>query len=219
MQSASYKRCTACQKKRPLSAFHEDARYRGGHVHQCRRCRARGGKRAAALRRTADYEMRRAAAQRRARVFAARVPSDFGHWLAGFADGEGCFHIRINSRAGGRVTYACAFRLQLRDDDDDILNEIRLRTNIGAVHYISGTGNARSSAAWSVGSKADLLALVAIFDRFPLRAKKARDFGIWREAVLYWATNYRKQAAVDGIADWSRMAEFKNRLEAARVYH
>ena len=39
---------------------------------------------------------------------------------------------------------------------------------------------------WYVTSKRDLARLVAYFDQFPLRAKKARDYVLWREAVAIY---------------------------------
>lgn len=37
-----------------------------------------------------------------------------------------------------------------------------------------------------VASKAGAVGLVELLDHFPLRAKKSRDFAIWREAVEAW---------------------------------
>jgi hypothetical protein len=64
-----------------------------------------------------------------------------------------------------------------------------------------------------VSKKADAMALVAILDRYPIRAKKADDYAIWREAVLEW------DKAVSGTKfDWTRMNELREALKGVRVY-
>jgi hypothetical protein len=63
--------------------------------------------------------------------------------------------------------------------------------------------------AWQqVSSKGDCLTLVGILDRFPLRAKKRRDYAIWREAVMVLAQ----------APDWERMGELHEALRRGRVY-
>ena len=103
-------------------------------------------------------------------------------WLAGFTDGEGCFSLPIVNRhiRGGLVVPA--FSIGLRADDAAIL-----RTLQGAFGGTAGVqpawGNSAPKFKWYVHSKRELAGLVEYFDRFPLRAKKARDFALWREAV------------------------------------
>jgi hypothetical protein len=217
MQVADYKRCSMCAAKKPARAFYLDARMRSGLSSRCRRCNNSGGKRAKAAQATKNYALRVDASQRRARILAARIPKDWGNWLAGFIDGEGCFVVARTNHTT-YVRYGCAMRLAVRADDRPILLEIQRRTGLGRIYETPANGNANPSSAWSVQSKGDVLALVAILDRFPLRAKKARDYAIWREAVLLWATNYRKRAAVNGIADWSEMASLREQLGVARAY-
>jgi hypothetical protein len=105
-------------------------------------------------------------------------------WFAGFADGEGCFAFFVKTgRATGQIQPI--FRIGLRADDGPILRElaaafggsvgIRSRTRRGAEH---------PCCEWTVASKKDLAGLVRYFDEFPLRAKKARDYAIWREGVV-----------------------------------
>jgi hypothetical protein len=49
-----------------------------------------------------------------------------------------------------------------------------------------------------------------VLDRYPLRAKKRRDYAIWREAVLEWAT------VPFGRQDWAKMAALRTALSASR---
>jgi hypothetical protein len=105
----------------------------------------------------------------------------FGHWLAGFADGEGSFMLRT-----GKAGIVCAFQIGLRSDDKPVLKLIRDTVGFGRVGLASRMGEPGRAALYSVQSRKDCAALVRIFDRYPLRAKKATDFAIWREAVSVW---------------------------------
>lgn len=107
----------------------------------------------------------------------------FGHWLAGFIDGEGHFYI---TRTGGWIR--CGLIVNIRDDDAPVLEEVCGRLGVGRVSP-TGMNAARGNpqVRWEVSTKGGCLKLVEIFDTYPLRAKKARDYAIWRQAVLLWA--------------------------------
>lgn len=102
----------------------------------------------------------------------------FGHWLAGFIDGEGCFTIKRN---GQNASY-CSFSIHLHSDDKEILSEIARRTGIGQVRDYSY----REASVWVVCAKAECALLVDLLSRFPMRAKKRRDYEIWAKAVAIW---------------------------------
>ena len=106
-------------------------------------------------------------------------------WFAGFTDGEGCFYI---GQQGGRhsVTgWRPGFSISLRDDDAEVL--IRLRDAFGGRLVWRPR-----VCSWQVMGKEEMARIVAYFDRHPLRAKKARDYAIWREAVsVYCRGSYR----------------------------
>lgn len=113
-------------------------------------------------------------------------------WFAGFADGEGSFllsHTRAPKR--GRPTVCPRFTLQLRADDIGILRQL-CDSFGGSLCYVKNDGRttpgANPSWTWQVGGRKALLALVAYFDHHPLRAKKAADFAIWREAVILYVS-------------------------------
>jgi hypothetical protein len=139
----------------------------------------------------------------------------FGHWLAGFIDGEGSFNI---DRNGPR--FCCMFRLVVRADDEAVIREIADRAGFGQVYYRrrqkAASENEHGAIGWQVRTKADCHALVELLDRFPLRAKKARDYDVWRAAVAEWATIRYPRARM--AQDWSRMAALKAALEGGRRY-
>lgn len=119
-------------------------------------------------------------------------------WFAGFVDGEGCFGIHR-----GKARYGSAFHpelsIALRADDLAILEQIQAA--FGGGLSISRPPGAAPLAKVCIGSKRDLPRLVEYFDRFPLRAKKAADYVLWRRAVLLYcsAGGGRKQGAGDEL--------------------
>jgi hypothetical protein len=146
------------------------------------------------------------------------VAPDFGHWLAGFIDGEGCF---IVARAHKRTNFMCRFQLTLRGDDAAILREIRAATGIGQLRTAHDkrkyVGNL--CVVWQLQARADCLRLVELLDRFPLRAKKARDYAIWRRAVVVWGTAAKGYGAGRrNLALWEQMAAFQAELGATRAW-
>lgn len=142
-----------------------------------------------------------------------------GYWLAGLTDGEGCFRIQRNAaRKSGPASWATTFAIKLRDDDRATLDVILAATGVGRIAAdASRTGNSRPCASWIVDTLAGCRELVAIFDAYPLRSRKARDFSVWREAVDWWLTT-PKGNRWHGSRDWSPMATFADRLRAARAY-
>lgn len=130
-----------------------------------------------------------------------------GHWLAGFADGEGCFTTR-KSGAG----FVCEFVIHLRADDAAILRQVHEATGLGDV---SGPADREDGSSpmvkWVVRRQADCAKLVAIFDAFPLRAKKARDFEIWRRAVEQWIAHEPGE-------DWAPLRELSAMLSSVKKY-
>lgn len=135
------------------------------------------------------------------------MDAKFGHWLAGFTDGEGSFDINRNPHG----SYACRFAISLRIDDLPILQEIQRATAIGKIVFVEKYGTSAAQARWIVNNKTDCVALVEVFDCYPLRAKKARDFAIWREAVYVWRKAQRRRRF-----DWTAMIELQAALRATR---
>ncbi len=149
---------------------------------------------------------------------AAGMSDAFGHWLAGFIDGEGCFRVQKGRANGTSLYYTCQFSLKQRADDDGLLAQIVERTGIGRIREDgSRSGNSKPCVRWCVESKADTQALVELLDRFPLRSRKRQDYEIWREAVLFRASQQRGNRW-HGPRDWNAMETFKRRIEEAREY-
>jgi hypothetical protein len=144
----------------------------------------------------------------------------FGHWLAGFIDGEATFLIKKAS--GGRgESYSCGLALSLRADDLPILREIQEQTGCGRITGPYGYPPKKPFYRWSLDSFEDTRRMVELLDRYPLRAKKAKDYAVWREAVLHRRDVPSPERNDKGhyvSRDWSRMLALKADLEAVRVY-
>lgn len=147
------------------------------------------------------------------------IEPDFGNWLAGFIDGEGCFIIQqINHTDGSAGNYMARFIINVRADEEPIVRNLIAATGLGIMTHRPGArygANDCPQVQWQVQSKSECLALVSLLDRFVLRAKKRRDYAIWREAVLLWAA---VKPGTDNSAIWDQMAECKSRLVTERVY-
>lgn len=119
-----------------------------------------------------------------------KVTNEFGYWLAGFTDGEGCFSIQISS---GCYTYQLKFQINLRSDDIAILEKIRETMGIGRI--ISRTSGytrelrdgkiykQQPQSTYYVTRKGELPRIVSFFERYPLQTKKQHDFSVWSIAV------------------------------------
>jgi len=142
--------------------------------------------------------------------------TSFLDWLAGFADGEGCF--LIHRRSGPSRTFWCGFRITLRGDDSDILRRVRAQLGVGHVYLLAARGNRRPAVCWEVRGPAGCLKLVEVFDQHPLRAKKARDYGVWRAAVIYHARNNRGNGHKSAPEFLERMEMYRAELVTGRLY-
>ena len=110
--------------------------------------------------------------------------------------------------------YFCACQIGLRRDDEPILREIAARTGLGTVRYFHpGKGN--HAVSWCVRAKAECAELVRLLDVYPLRAKKAPDYAVWRQAVTAWQ-GIRKGRNVP--RDYSQMERCAEALKALRAY-
>lgn len=122
----------------------------------------------------------------------------FGHWLSGFVDGEGCFKLN-GRRYSDTMKPFCQFAIALRSDDISVLQNIQSFWQCGRLHFSGNTRckipNAKPTACLSVIKMSDLAEIVVPhFESFPLRAKKAGDFLIWKEAIaLCFAVTKQKQ--------------------------
>jgi hypothetical protein len=128
-----------------------------------------------------------------AKAVIAPFPADidrnaFGHWLSGFVDGEAHFGLRVDVQAQRKYgTPKVWFRINLRDDDTEVLRIIQSFWNCGRLTFGNlnpKNPNQKPFAFYDVYNCDDVCEiLIPHFVRYPLRAKKLKDFCIWREAA------------------------------------
>jgi hypothetical protein len=143
------------------------------------------------------------------RLRAAQGLSAFDcHALAGFVDAEGSFAIQTNNR--GR-SWACSMTVAVRLDDGDSLVDLCRSTGLGHVSKLSARRGSRPQACWRIGSKRECVQLARLLTRFPLRARKRRDFEIWSGAVERWAASPYDIRRDQGVARLQSAARFRGR--------
>jgi hypothetical protein len=143
----------------------------------------------------------------------------FLDWAAGFIDGEGCFAISRNTVRGVQSGHRCRMNVRLRDDDIEVLNILAQHTGVGVVrHDKAAREGENAQAVWEVMTKADCAVLCRILDAHPLRAKKARDYSIWREAVEVWKGVAGRNGGTGADPAQARLATLKEQLEGGRRY-
>jgi hypothetical protein len=146
------------------------------------------------------------------------IDPSFGHWLAGFTDGEGAFVLaRVTSTHGnphGKTWATARYEITLRADDAATLDLIRDTLGIGTVRATSAASASRPNqkpalryAVWRLG---ECLVLVDFFERFPLRAKKRHQFDIWARGV--------RELAKGSFRDEAVILACRAELAAVRVY-
>jgi|SRR6187402_3047789 len=104
----------------------------------------------------------------------------FSSWISGFIDGEGSFIIYVSP--DGKVRQR-RLVVQLRADDIDVLRKLQGHLMMGSISVSHSPASAsKPLARWSVQSRDDARRLVDHFERYPLMAKKRRDYEIWKRA-------------------------------------
>jgi hypothetical protein len=114
----------------------------------------------------------------------------FGAWLSGFTDGEGCFAMKEYARPPTYVFVAnIYFEITLRSDEISVIRLIRSFFDCGRIYTDNSAQrrneNAKPTISFRMNKSNDLVTkLIPHFERYPLLAKKKRDFLIWKEGVI-----------------------------------
>lgn len=108
-----------------------------------------------------------------------QVPSDLGNYLAGFADGEGSFHVSFRNREDFKIPWKVSLSFNVSQKDPVILSlfkkhlkcgSLRERKHDGVWYYEVTNFNAIQNN------------VIPFFQRFGfLSAKKKRDFSKFRQ--------------------------------------
>jgi hypothetical protein len=150
---------------------------------------------------------------RRGMVFPVADITD--EWFVGFADGEGCFTIRIDVKPPNTRRAHLRFEVNQALRDSAVVEAIHAHFGFGRIDYNTSGGRL---CQWRVLRQADTEALVDLFDRCPLRTIKRFDYAIWRRAV------YAKRRMLPGPAAhgdrnaalWAELIALRDELAALR---
>ncbi|OGE81123.1 MAG: hypothetical protein A3H72_00895 [Candidatus Doudnabacteria bacterium RIFCSPLOWO2_02_FULL_48_8] len=110
-----------------------------------------------------------------------------GDYLAGFVEGEGCFALKYrldrkirNGKTREYFYWNAEFAIVLRSDDANLLHKIRDTLGCGSVTFVNGGKLARYSVQ---NPKLLREIFIPLFNKHPLRGKKASDFKLWSRGV------------------------------------
>lgn len=150
----------------------------------------------------------------------------FGHWLSGFSDGESCFSLYFMKYPNQdiRPVVTCKFRITLREDDEPILKQIRDFLGVGTFYYREKSPYSRNvQVTYCVHGMHDLVrVIIPNFETYPLRAKKRRDFELWKQGVhIAYGPKMRQRQRICGHKwhkPWTEneIAEFRLVSDALR---
>src|SRR4030065_991646 len=90
-------------------------------------------------------------------------------WVAGFVDGEGCFHVALNRQPAMRTEWQVLpeFRVVQHRRDERLLKQLQSYFGCGSV-----TVNNGDRMEFRVRGLKNLTQVVAFFERHPLRTRK-----------------------------------------------
>ena len=148
------------------------------------------------------------------------IPDDWGNWFAGLIDGEGTFGLVYGVRP--KFFPQPQFSVGFRDDNGQGLEDIQeMLGGIGTLYrskkrYTNKHGYV-SNPKWDymVNTRHDTSVIVELFQKFPLRLKKAAEFEIWAKAVNLrnsgeWRGRWtdEKQIVADQMVGYAKQLKF-----------
>ena len=134
-------------------------------------------------------------------------------WIAGFVDGEGCFHVCISKHPELRFNHQILPELTVvqHKRDIDLLYEIRSVMNCGVVRRNHGERD-----CWRVRSLKNLAdVIVPFFEKHKLRSKKAIEFQKFAKVVKMMVE--KQHLTKEGFQKISKIAAEMNRCKRADV--
>src|SRR3990167_10769884 len=143
------------------------------------------------------------------------------HYVVGFIDGEGSFSVGIGKQREAKPGYElrAAFEIELRADDQEILERILVTIGCGRIYDLSYDRYGwYPHVKYKIGSKFDMQKyLFPFFDRHKPQAKKGEVYKRFREIVMM---TLRKEHLTDkGFEKIVRLRdEIRARGKKARIY-
>lgn len=101
------------------------------------------------------------------------------NYIVGFVDGEGCFSITINKNGDALAEVRLLFEIELREDDEAILQQIKDVLGCGKIYHLNYQryDKWRPHVKYKVSNLSDIAGkVIPFFQRYPLQAKKIWQF-------------------------------------------
>jgi len=101
------------------------------------------------------------------------------NYIVGFVDGEGCFSITVNKNGNCLPEVRLLFEIELREDDELILQEIQRTLDCGNIYRLEYKRYAKwqPHVKYKVSNFQDISQkVIPFFKRYPLQAKKRMQF-------------------------------------------
>ena len=115
------------------------------------------------------------------------------HYIAGFVDGEGSFHIAFQKNADVRIGWQAVpeFHVSQNGDRAQVLEVIRER--LGGCGYIKSNGKKDRALVYVVRRRDDLLKrVIPFFERSPLLSSKKHEFERFAAIVRLMAVGHHR---------------------------
>ena len=135
------------------------------------------------------------------------------NWIAGFVDGEGCFHIGISKHLELRFGHQILPELTVvqHERDIDLLYEIRSIMNCGVIRKNHG-----DRYCWRVRNLKNLVeVIIPFFERYKLRSRKAVEFHKFTQVVRMMQDG--KHLTEEGFNKICKIASSMNRNEQRNI--
>lgn len=117
------------------------------------------------------------------------------HYVCGFVDGEGCFCVSISRKRFRIPEIKLRFEIELREDDEPVLREIRDSFGCGSIYYLDYERYKkwRPHVKLVISKLSDLQEkVIPFFEKYPLRAKKKKQFELFRKVVFMMVNKEHK---------------------------
>ena len=103
-------------------------------------------------------------------------------WIVGFVDGEGCFHLGINSHPDMTAGFQVLPEFTVVQHERDVKVLYALKTHFGCGVVRRNHGD---RMAYRVRAKEHLLSrIIPFFEKHPLKTRKRQDFAKFRQVLL-----------------------------------
>lgn len=139
-----------------------------------------------------------------------------GHYIAGFVDGEGSFHIAFQKRADLKFGWQAVpeFHINQNFTSCKVLEAIKKQLQCGYIKANDAAGKRDKTLVYVVRDRKDLIQkVIPFFERFRLRTEKRRDFELFRRIVHMMEHNDHMK-----IEGFKRIVQFAYSMNADGLY-